>query len=355
VGVLWLLVPGAVVAVAALGVAVSVAVAARPQWLLIASLLGAVGALLLVTGWLLTDPASSRVEALKTGGLAGGAVLALYALWLNDRRRRTEEARQQVERTRVEQDRERAANERFAKAVELLGHDADQVRVGGLHALAGLARDRPDRTQTVLDVLCSYLRRPFTHPSYQLRPADPDLAEIVPDGSWPADRITTADQERQVRLTAHRLIADLLPETSEAEPARYDLDLTEASLEFLDLAGREIGQLTARGARFHGISRLSGIRVHGPALFTRAAFLGRVELAGARFEGGLSLRNAKFGGEWKVTGASVGTFIDLHAVAPEDQVGAFAVAGDAKVGVDGDSGWTICVEKLSRDGPAVSR
>lgn len=82
---------------------------AQLQWLLIASLLGAVSALLLVTGWLLTDPASTRVDAPKTGGLAGGAVLARYALWINDRRRRTEEARQEVERVRVEQEGRRMA------------------------------------------------------------------------------------------------------------------------------------------------------------------------------------------------------------------------------------------------------
>ena len=136
-------------------------------WTFFASVVLLVG----VGGWLLTDPATSRSDALKTGGLAGGAIVALYALWLNDRRRRVEERRQDIERQRhelesqrAEQDRERVADERFAKAVELLGHAADQVRVGALHALAGLARSRPEYTQTVLDVLCSYLRRPFRTP-----------------------------------------------------------------------------------------------------------------------------------------------------------------------------------------------
>ncbi len=131
-------------------------------WTLIAS----VALLCGVGGWLLTDPATSRSDALKTGGLAGGAVVALYALWLNDRRRRVEEARQVIEQQRHDVDRERISDERFAKSVELLGHEADQVRVGALHALAGLARTRPEYRQTVLDVLCSYLRRPFTHGRY---------------------------------------------------------------------------------------------------------------------------------------------------------------------------------------------
>jgi hypothetical protein len=246
VDIVWLVVPGAVAGVAA--VAVGLVAAVRRWWLLTASLLGAASALLLVTGWLLADPGVSRADALKTGGLAGGAVLGQYALWINDRRRRTEEARQEVEQDRARQDRDRVSDERFARAVELLGHGADQVRVGALHALAGLARSRPSYTQTVLDVLCSYLRRPFEHPSYELRPDNPDQAEVKPSGVWPVEEVIAADRERQVRLTAQRLVADLLPGEADAEPARYDLDLTAATVEYLDLTGRRIGRLIARRA-----------------------------------------------------------------------------------------------------------
>ena len=170
--VLWLVIPGAV---AALVTAVLAVYTLRTRrGLLQASVVGALSALLLVTGWLLTDPGVSKGDALKTGGLAGGAILALYGLWINDRRRKTEEDRKDTEVSRTQQDRERISDERFAKAIELLGHEADQVRVGALHALAGLAQSRPAYTQTVLDVLCSYLRRPFSHPSYKDRPDDPD-------------------------------------------------------------------------------------------------------------------------------------------------------------------------------------
>lgn len=289
----------------------------RNRWLLALTLVTSASAFLLVSGWLLTDPGVTKADALKTGGLAGGAVLALYALWINDRRRRTEEARHEVERDRAQQDRDRISDERFAKAVELLGNDADQVRVGALHALAGLARTRPDYIETVLDVLCSYLRRPFTHPSYQARPSDPDQAEVEPDPAWSAEALEAADRERQVRRTAHRLIADLLPPSTAAESARYDLDLTAASLEYLDLTGRRIGRLTARRAQLYGISRLTGMQVAGPALFSGATFHGRAEFDSASLDGGLSLHAARVLGAWQVRGATVQRFIDLHAAAPE--------------------------------------
>jgi hypothetical protein len=37
----------------------------------------------------------------------------------------------------------RTSHERFAGAIEMLGDDADQVRVGAMRALAGLTRDTP--------------------------------------------------------------------------------------------------------------------------------------------------------------------------------------------------------------------
>lgn len=111
---------------------------------------------------LLVEPGLSKAEAIKTGGLSGGAVVALYALWLNDRRRRTDEARHELES-------DKASDERFARSVELLGNEADQVRVGALHALAWLADSTPRYKQTVLNVLCAYLPLRLPTPTVHAR------------------------------------------------------------------------------------------------------------------------------------------------------------------------------------------
>ncbi len=202
--------------------------------------------------WLLADRATSRGDALKTAGLAGGAVAALYGLWLNDRRRRVEEDRHELERTRI-------SDERFAKSVELLGHEADQVRVGAIHALGGLARTEL-YTQTVLDVLCAYLRRPFE--------LDDDSAE--------------AALEAQVRRTAQRVIRASLPDAGPDGPA-YTLDLSGARLDRFNLSRKRVGLLGAQGAvivngasfvdtAFTGSVFLTGASVHGPVDFTRTRF-----------------------------------------------------------------------------------
>lgn len=272
---------------------------------LVGTVLLAGGALALVTGWLLTGENPNRGDAVKTGGLAAGSVVALYALWLNDRRRRVDEERQELERSRqelesdrAEHDRERAADERFLRAVELLGSEADQVRVGALHALAGLARSRPAYTQDVLDVICSYLRRPFDHPRYvEVRGSG---TEADPDG----------DRWLQVRLTAQRLIADLLPEVGTADAPAYDLDLQGATLEYFDISGRVVGQLRARNLNLYESNTFRGCVVRGPAWFSGGHSWGRLYLEGIAFEqrswfsrfsarGLVDFTGARFAGETK--------------------------------------------------------
>lgn len=277
---------------------------------------------------ILVEPELSKAEAIKTGGLAGGTVVALYALWLNDRRRRTDEARHELES-------DKEADERFARAVELLGNEADQVRVGALHVLAGLANSTPRYKQTVLDVLCAYLRRPFIHPSYTRRVDAPDQVHV----HEPSDA-AQADRERQVRFTAQRLITDLLPWGHNPDRRAYHLALTGASVEHFRLEGRRIGRLTARLTQFYGTTRLSEVHASKPALFTGAVFLGRVELREAQFEGGISFQETAFSGEVDFTGASVGTFIDLNTITPEQQTGTLTITEGTKV--KGDSNrWAL--------------
>jgi uncharacterized protein YjbI with pentapeptide repeats len=287
------------------------------------------------------DPAAGFAEAVKTGGLSGAAVVALYGLWLNDRRRRVEEDRQVVEEERLRVEGGRIANERFARAVELLGHDADQVRVGALHALVGLARSTPSYTQTVVDVLCSYLRRPYFHHAYERAGHDPARDDHVKLGRGRlTDEDAADDRERQVRLTAQRVLMEVLPEvTSPAAPA-YGLDLTGASLEYFDLRARRTGDLIARGATFYGITRLGHAMFDGKVMFTSALFRGRLEMPGCRFSTGLSLLEAQFDGLVDLTGAQLGGFADLRWK-QSSTVGLDGVVADERVRLKVNAGVSI--------------
>ena len=266
-------------------------------------------------------------ESLKTGGLAAGSIVALYALWLNDRRRRVDEERQELEqrrqdfeRERADHDRERVADERFATAAEMLGSEADQVRVGAVAALVSLARNHPDYTQTVLDVLCAYLRRPFDHPRYQLHREE-----------WHRDQTESAERELQVRLSAQRVIADLLPDRDDENPPLYGLDLTGAVLEYFRLTEKQVGAVVLRystlfssndfsrtvfhrniwltgarlgGGRLDGQIRFSEADFHRKAWFSGFVADGRVLFTGCTFRGASKFSNSRFDGEVDFTGCT---------------------------------------------------
>jgi membrane protein implicated in regulation of membrane protease activity len=321
---------------------------------LIATMLLAFGALACVTGWLL--PVADRPEALKTGGLAAGAVVALYALWLNDRRRRVDEergqleqARQQLESDRAAHERERAADERFLKAVELLGHDADQVRVGALHALAGLARSRPAYTQDVLDVICSYLRRPFDHPEYMTTRGDASKSL----------EMTESDRWRVVRLTAERLLGDLLPHVDDLDAPAYDLDLTGATLEYCDLSFRVIGQLRARAMKLYQANSFHHCRVHGKVWFTNTESWGRLYLHTMEFHdnayfsrmrthANVDFRHSVFHEDTKFEDTTFEGPVDFRDVTFRGRAD-FATTTFVTSSVTPPPGWTVEHQKLVRD------
>ncbi len=297
----------------------------KGRLMLLATVLAAIAVTVATTVvLLLVEPNAPRSEAVRTGALSGGAVVALYALWLNDRRRRVEESRHELEGDKV-------ADERFARSVELLGNEADQVRVGALHSLVWLAGSTPRYKQTVLDVLCAYLRRPFQHPELSDDPATPYTA---------AASDLDADREREVRLTAQRLIADVLPWGQDQDDGVYHLDLSGARLDHFRLEGRRIGRLVARRARFHGVTQLRLLEAAKPVLFTDASFAGRLDLREAQLRGGVSFQRTRFADEVVLDGAAVSTFLDLSTTAPAGQNGTLRVEPQTRI--DGAvDGWAL--------------
>ncbi|WP_030693344.1 hypothetical protein [Streptomyces globisporus] len=171
---------------------------------------------------------------LSFGVVAGAG--ALVALVVAYRRQRVDEAGAHREATRLH-------TERFSQAVDKLGSDSPAVRLGGVHALAGLADDAPDDNlrQTCIDVLCAYLRLPHT--------PDPGTAELENHHMYLA--------LREVRHTILRLIGDHYrrPEGTHHSWQGCDLDLTgvtiDGDMDFSD-ARFTRGTVTFNGASFSG-------------------------------------------------------------------------------------------------------
>ncbi|WP_233289901.1 pentapeptide repeat-containing protein [Streptomyces microflavus] len=147
---------------------------------------------------------------LSFGVVAGAS--ALVALVVAYRRQRVDEAGAHREATRLH-------TERFTQAVEQLGSDSPAVRLGGVHALAGLADDAPDQAlrQTCIDVLCTYLQLPFT--------PDPGAADQEGHHHYLA--------LRKVRHTILRLISDHYrrPQGTHRSWQGCDLDLCDVTID----------------------------------------------------------------------------------------------------------------------------
>ncbi|MFB7704393.1 pentapeptide repeat-containing protein [Streptomyces niveus] len=210
---------------------------------------------------------------LSFGVVAGSG--ALVALVVAYRRQRVDEAGAHREATRLH-------TERFSQAVDKLGSDSPAVRLGGVHALAGLADDAPDDSlrQTCIDVLCAYLRLPFS----------PDPGEVpasFPDGTSPSEEQADAHQNkrdqyralREVRRTILRLIGDhyRIPKGAHRSWQGCNLDLTGVTID---------GQMNFRGAAFSS----------GNVSFNGAAFSSSyVSFEDAKFSGGsVNFRGAAF-------------------------------------------------------------
>ena len=69
----------------------------------------------------------------------------------------------------------RHITELYTKAVEQLGSDKFQVRFGGLYALEQLAQDNPAYRQVIVNVICAYLRMPFSPTAPASKP-EPEAA-----------------------------------------------------------------------------------------------------------------------------------------------------------------------------------
>ncbi|MFI6320631.1 pentapeptide repeat-containing protein [Nonomuraea sp. NPDC050556] len=166
--------------------------------------------------------------------------------------------------------------DRYGKAAEQLGHAAAPVRLAGLYALEQLAQNSPALRQTVVDVICAYLRMPYDLDSSQ------------------------AQEEKQVRLTAQRVLTGhlrcLLPgrrhwwQRRERPPARFwtdiRIDLTGAVLFDLDLSMCRTSQALFTGAAFHGRADFRGAIFFGRASFRGATFHGAADYELAEFHAG---------------------------------------------------------------------
>lgn len=244
----------------AVGLAVTAAVAVTLLWLFLGG----------------GDQASARrLDALRTAASlvigAGGAA----ALLLAARRQRYVE----LDLEQKEHDaNERRVTELYGKAADQLGSDKAPVRLAGVYALERLAHDQPQHRQTVVNLLCAYLRMPYTPPE---SPEDTESA-----------------QEQLVRMTVQDVFeTHLRPADEERFWPDIDLRITAATLEFFWFRQCRVRSATFRHTTFHEIAAFRDTEFTVGADFHRTHFTGTADLRRVAFgPRRVNFRNTTFDG-----------------------------------------------------------
>lgn len=304
-------------------------------WAVLIVLVGVGMAVWLLLAYTGGDADTNRVQldAIRTAGTIVVGTGGAAALLLAARRQRTAEiALKQKDRdqadvarahtlqervaaeTRAHQERvaaatehdavERRVTELYTKAADQLGSDKAPVRLAGLYALERLAQDTPAQRQTIVNVLCAYLRMAYTLP-----------------GDSPGDHANANDehtvhavllervQEREVRLAAQRILATHLrpsaDPTNQATSfwADIDLDLTGATLVDVDFEGCQAHSAMLTRVHVTGYARFTGAKFTGDARFERAEFSGHTSFDRVEFTGRASFERAEFAGHTWFNGA----------------------------------------------------
>ncbi|MFB4317294.1 pentapeptide repeat-containing protein [Actinomadura sp. 21ATH] len=282
-------------------------------WMLAAAA-AAAAAIWFTTGWLLdttrqaidqdlkatgADRARIRVEAVRTGLAAGAGAGAAVGLMLAFRRQ-----------AHTEHDTaERRVTELYNAAAEQLGSAAAPVRLTALYTLERLANDNPRHRQTIVNIICAYLRMPFTPPP---RPDTPESERahraqaqrhLVRYRSARAGQPALVEplapdphEELQVRLTAQRILKTHLHRKADRRWRGLSLDLTGAVLINFEFSECAIDQATFTRATFSGDAWFDGATFARGVWFDGATFTGNAGFVEATFTGYASFHGATFTG-----------------------------------------------------------
>jgi uncharacterized protein YjbI with pentapeptide repeats len=254
----------------AVGVAAVVVLAAASWWLLVPAAdwlarhdVGSASGPVLQTA---EDAARGRLLTLGAGLFAAGALLFTarnFAL-----------------------SREGQVTDRYTKAIEQLGSDKLDIRIGGIYALERVALDSARDHPAVMEVLTAFIRE---HSQERWPPPGPDGQErerlTRPDVQAAATVVGRRNARHDVRMRVFNLSGAILPRAflpgaNLSRANLSDADLSGATLVRADLTGTILQSTNLKGAHLED-AHLKGAFV-SDAILTQA-ILPRANLEGATF------------------------------------------------------------------------
>jgi hypothetical protein len=165
---------------------------------------------------------------------------------------------------------ERRATEIYAKSIEQLGSSNPSVRLGSVYSLERLGRDNISMRQTIVNVLCAYMRMPIGIDDSLI------VKYLKRVDRWPESEDEPAREiieELQVRRAIQHIIGSHFDSLEKAEYwGLLPLNLDGAVLLELDMGGLELGSVTFRRARFLESATFDGTNFRDEAVFSDAVF-----------------------------------------------------------------------------------
>ena len=170
------------------------------------------------------DQESLSTTVRNVGVVIGGVIAILFAVW-----RSIVGARQVATAQRG------LLNERYQKGAEMLGSEVLSVRLGGIYALAGLAREEPGNYHTkIMRLLCAFVRHPAGKAIDATEPIPDDSSIEVAEIDGGRDEADN-DHPQQLREDVQAVMTEIVVRSAAQikieNKEEYRLDLARSSLE----------------------------------------------------------------------------------------------------------------------------
>lgn len=171
-------------------------------------------------------------------------------------------------------DRQRRITESFARAIEQLGSEKREVRIGAIYALERIARESPADHWAIMETLTAYVREKVSLP-YPDKEAVKKVKKEVEETGWrvPADvqaaltaigrRLVEQDaSELTLQLDGTNLVRANLQDAHLERANLTDAFLTQALLARTHLEGAHLSSAELDGARLDHTQLLGGLLDH---------------------------------------------------------------------------------------------
>jgi uncharacterized protein YjbI with pentapeptide repeats len=206
--------------------------------------------------------------------------------------------------------------ERFGAAARQLGDMDVAIRIAGAYAMASVAEEAStfQQRQQGIDVLCGYLRLPYsTALGANHRTATTVSGTRTIDGQVTEHRHEFRQNDKQVRQTIVRIIADRLHDTAATPWFSYDFDFRGAVLEDCDFSkARFLAAARFDGAHFAGDARFNGATFAQEVSFPDTTFTGTANFHAVTFNGDAQFDRTRFGGEAMFGAAAFNSAANFH-------------------------------------------